>query len=59
MRAFLLALIFTYTLASGFALAQTLLGVTFGRNAGTETPPSACAGVIDLSAGCPLPMLGL
>lgn len=35
----------------------------FGRNgfsppSGAVTPPTGCVGVVDASAGCPLPMMG-
>lgn len=33
-------------------------GSGFGPSSGGGITPSACSGVIDKSAGCPLPMMG-
>lgn len=47
--------------ALGFGLG---LGTRFGKlgvagGIANITPPPTCAGVIDASVGCPLPMLGM
>jgi len=40
------------------AWAQTLHGVTDSLTGGGSITPPVCNGVIDLSVGCALPMLG-
>ena len=42
------------------ARAQLLHGVTDALSGGgSPTPPAGCTGAIDLTLGCPQPMLGL
>lgn len=42
--------------STGFTGRFPIVG---GIGPGGSTPPTGCAGVIDASAGCPLPMLGM
>jgi hypothetical protein len=64
MRALIVILLLAATIAAAQAFGLGL-GNRFGRlgasgQAGAVSPPPAgCSGVIDASAGCPLPMLGI
>lgn len=54
----IMAILISLTLYVNFVVAQSLHGVTDALSGvGSPTPPAGCSGAIDLSNGCPQPML--
>jgi hypothetical protein len=59
MKKFILQIIFILLIGSGSSFAGNLLFFHVGSSgSGSSGPPGVC-GTLDLTAGCPLPMLGV
>lgn len=59
MKTTIIAAIFIVFVGIATSYAGGFMMLHVGSADGSGAAPGACAGVIDASAGCPLPMLGM